>query len=435
MYTEPLALANGRFPKADVIATVPGGDGSRLFMRSTFGLLLSNDGGKTWTWLCEQALGFSGTWDPPIVVTRDGRLWAGLADGLRVTKNGCDVREVPELKGELIADLSADARGDRGILVTSTPDKAANVWRQTGADRWEKLGKGISGFAFDTLDAAPSRPARVYLTGVPTAGGLRAHLFRSDDGGATLTEVKIAVSPSPNDGRLFLSAIDPKNPDRLLVRHVNAQGSNLLLSTDGGETFTVALTMKASMFGFAKSTDGATYWAGSGDPKEGIWRSVDRGVKWEQVSKASVLCLHADGPRLFSCSNPYALGGYAIAVSTDGGGSLRALATFDDVTGAVACDAGAGTTCSAAWADVKLAIASSGRSPAVAPRDAGSARSTVPDASPSRPEDAESPATPRARCGCQTGGLRASWPSMATVAALGLRRWGRARRRARRAGV
>ncbi len=401
-------------------------------MRSTFGVLLSSDGGKSWTWLCEQALGFSGTWDPPIAATRDGRLWAGLADGLRVTKDGCDVREIPELKGELVADLSTDARGDRVIAVTSTPDKPAHVWRTAagGSGKWEKLGKGVTGFVFDTLDAAPSRPMRVYLTAIPAGPGPRAHVFRSDDGGATLIEAKVAQKDAGakpyKDGRLFLAAVDPQNPDRILLRHANAQGSNILVSSDGGETFSIVLHTDASMFGFAKSDDGSTYWAGSGDPKEGIFRSTDRGETWENVNKTSVLCLHADGPRLFACSNPYALGGYAIAVSTNGGKTLDPLGTFEEVRGAVACDSGAGAKCAAAWNDVHATITAIPR--AVAPvAEAGvpdaaivSSISSIDASTQDTPKTPSSPA--RSACGCQASGAHASWPALISVTLLVIRR-------------
>ncbi|MBA3780037.1 MAG: pseudouridine-5'-phosphate glycosidase [Chloroflexi bacterium] len=64
---------------------MPSSDGSTIFLRATFGILVSRDAGKTWQWICERALGYEGSWDPPIAVTRDGRLWVGL-DQLALTE-------------------------------------------------------------------------------------------------------------------------------------------------------------------------------------------------------------------------------------------------------------------------------------------------------------------------------------------------------------
>jgi hypothetical protein len=408
MYTAPEARANGRFPKAQVIATVPGGDGSTVYLRATFGVLVSHDEGKHFGWLCEQALGFSSTWDPPIAVTRDARLWVALTDGLRVTKDGCDVQDVPALKGELVADLATDASGEHVYLVTATPGKAAHVWRSITPtagklEPFERLGRGISGTRFDTLEVAPSDPRRLYFTGVPEGSGPRAHFFRSDDGGATIRETKPAL---PNDGRLFVSAVDARNPERVLVRQLHDKGSDVLLSTDGGATFRSVLHVDGAMFGFAPAPDGVTYYAGSGDPKEGIWRSHDRGEHWEPAAKTSVMCLHADGDRLFACSNPYVPGGYAIAVSRDRGDTIAPLATFDAVTGPVACDGGAPSRCAAPWPETRTAIATSANMAAPV-ADAPTLDAAGVDASIAPASATPAPATPapaRSACGCRAAG-------------------------------
>jgi hypothetical protein len=418
LYTAAPARANGRFPKAQAIATVPGGDGSAVLLRATFGLLLSHDGGKSFRWLCEQALGFSSTWDPPVTLTRDARLWIALSDGLRVTRDGCDVRDVPSLKGELVADLTTDGRGERVYLITSSPEKSAFVWRSKGggSDAFERLGAGVRGTRFDTIEVAPSKATRLYLTGVPEGNGPRAHFFRSDDGGATLREMKLTL---PNDGRLFVSAIDPHDADRVLVRQLSDKGSDVLLSTDGGTTFKVTLHMAGAMFGFARTEDGATYYAGSGDPHEGIWRSTDRGAHWEEAAKVSVFCLHASGDRLFACSNPYTPGGFAIAASRDRGATMSALATFDDVVGPVACEAGAGIQCGAPWGETRAMIATSAQMPPpsidVLPSDASAI-----DASTSNAATFEKGVSPSSRsaCGCRVAGAADASRSLAIALAI-----------------
>lgn len=413
------ARANGRFPKAQQVVTVPGSDSKTIFLRATFGVLASRDAGASWRWLCEPAMGFSGTWDPPIAATKDGRLWMGLPDGVSSTLDGCEVARAPELAGEQVVDLANEPSGDRVLLVTSTPGKPAFVWRKKSAkEPFARLGAGVVGVTFDTVDVAPSRPTRVYATAAPLGGGRRAHLFRSDDGGATLTELDV---PLAKDGRLFLSAIDPRDPDRIFVRHSNEAGTDLLLSTDGGTTFTSVLQTRTSMFGFAAAPDGASYYAGAGDATEGLFRSRDRGLTWEPASKTSTLCLFADGPRLFACSNPFTRGGWAVAVSTDAAVSFHPLAAFGDVKGAVVCDAGAGAACAGLWDEVRAQV--------VAPQKPAAPASIEP-----APADAASPGTDagrpsapaRSSCGCRTiprGG--ASVPALLVFGALALLALGR----------
>jgi MYXO-CTERM domain-containing protein len=407
LYAPAVAHGNGRFPKAQAIATLAGDDAHTLVMRATFGMLLSHDGGKSWRWLCEQAYGGVSTWDPPFALTRDGSLWIGMPDGMRVTRDGCTVDSVAAFDGETVADFAAGKSAGLLFAATSTPGKPAALWRRRGDGPWDKRGT-IPGLHIDTLEVAPSRETRVYVTGV-TEGTRTTRLFRSDDAGASFVEI---VPSLPVRGRLFLASVDPKSPDRLLVRVLHDAGSELVVSTDAGTTFQGVLHMKGAMFGFAKSEDGATVWAGSGDPKEGIWRSRDRGVHWEPMAKTGVFCLQADGPKLFACSNPYVPGGYAVAVSTDGGATVTSLATFEGVDGPVACDAGTGTKCVAAWPETKGLLAR-GSSEETAP----AASTTTATSTSTTNANASANTTSSARgCGCTTASVPSPpWPLLALL--------------------
>jgi MYXO-CTERM domain-containing protein len=399
LYAPRAAYGNGRFPKAQAIATVPGTAGRIVYLRATFGLLVSRDAGSHWRWLCEQAYGSVSTWDPPFATTRDGRLWIGMPSGLRVTQDGCEVGEVSTFAGETVTDFAEIGDGSRLYATTSTPDRPSVVWHQSLAGAWEKRGT-IADLRVDTLDVAPSNESRLYVTGVRQAIGqsTRVSLFyRSDDGGRTLAEIKPAL---PIAGRLYLAAVDPADERRLFARILHDAGSELAVSTDAGATFRTVLHTNGAMFGFARSLDGKTYWAGSGDPAEGIWRSRDRGEHWEPMAKSSVFCLFADGPRLYACSNPYVPGGYAVAVSLDEGATLTPLATFASIDGAVVCDGGGGSTCEAAWPATRDAVAAKGAELRPASLPAGSAVASA-DAGP-RPAPA-----PRARgCSCSSGETR-----------------------------
>ncbi len=353
-YAERPALANGRFPRAQQIVSVPG-DASRVFLRATFGVLASFDAGASWRWLCEDAIGFSGTWDPPIAATSDARLYMGLEHGLAWTSDTCIIHAMPEVAGELVSDVSA--AGADLFFATSTPTKPGAIWRvRSGVAK--KTGATLDGFYIDTLDALG---ARVYATGIHAGQKPEPHFFRSDDGGKTIRELTSATWPT--QGRLYLAAIDPKNDARILVRQLSDRGSDLLLSEDGGASFRVVLHMNGAMFGFAESADGASVWAGSGDAEEGLARSTDRGRTFTSVAKAPIFCLHRSAQKLFTCSNPFTDRGYAIGSSNDEGATITPLIGFADVLGPVSCDAGGGMACEKSWSAMHATFTATTASP------------------------------------------------------------------------
>ena len=429
LYPTGDARANGRFPQAQAIAGAAPSDPaaakpeSPLFLRTTFGVVVTRDDGATWRWICEQALGFSGTWDPPLAVTKDGRLWVGLSDGLRVSKDGCDAEEAPALHGDVVADLTTTPAGDEVVAITATPNQPSGLaWIDAASG-----GKGtavrqripVDGIKLETVEVVPARRTRAYLTGHPIGRGPRPHLFRADRGGAI---VEIA-SKFPVDARLFIAAIDPKDEQRILLRALHVDGSDVLLSTDGGKTFRSVLHMKASMFGFAKSDDGKTYWAGSGDPAEGVWRSQDRGATWQPMAKVRVYCLHARGAELFACSDPYGPSAFAVAVSRDGGGTFTSLRSFTDIAGPIACDAGAGTACGEKWPEVRETFSPKAQDDAADASSGDASAAAASDAGP--PADA----TGERRRACSCDVVRpeksaGSWIAIAALALLAARRAG-----------
>jgi hypothetical protein len=82
------AAANGRMPATSTLHFRPGST-TDLYVGATWGLIFTSDGGATWRWVCEQAVGYGGEYDPDYVVTRAGALWATTLDGLPTTSAGC----------------------------------------------------------------------------------------------------------------------------------------------------------------------------------------------------------------------------------------------------------------------------------------------------------------------------------------------------------
>lgn len=397
---------------------VPGGDGNTVFLRTTWGVLVSRDAGKTWRWICERALGYEGQWDPPIAVTKDGRLWVGLEDGVVSTVDGCTVDRAPEMNGQTLRDFTTDPKGETLWAITSKADTKPAVWRRAPSDgKFEKVGEGPLDVNFMTIEVSASKPRRLYVTGQPF-GTIRGWLFVSDDGGKTLRGDK---NDLPTDGPFYIAAVDPKEPDRVLMRRLHTKGSDLVLTKDAGKSFDVVLTMKSGMNGFAKTPDGKTLWAGSSLAEHGLFRSIDRGDHFEHVANEGVLCLKwANGNDLFACKNPFTRGAPAFERLTDDGKTVARVNTFGDVAGPVSCPAGSdagATICAGSWhetiAGVTLGI------------DAG----TLEDGGASKLAKGPTPPPARRSCACDVAiGARAGLDPWWLIAGFGaLAMWRRAR--------
>lgn len=452
----PLARANGRFPEAQTFESVPGDD-KTIFLRTTFGILVTRDGGESWRWICERALGYEGQWDPPIAVTRDGRLWVGLEDGLVATTgpDACAIEAFPELDTHTVKDLTTDPSGEVVWAITGAPGKTSYVWRTTGRGSRGKSTptfERLAAFAdtnLMTIEVAPSVPtSRVYLSGQPYTT-IRGQIYRSDDGGKTFKtdlgargdggapDAGLAAAVSANnlnaDGPFFIGAVDQDDPDRLLIRHLHAAGSDLLRSTDGGRTFKNVLTMKSAMYGFARSgSDKRIFFAGSGLPEHGIFRSTDRGDTFESTgAKHGVLCMKglADGALLL-CNNALTLGGYAIAVSRDNGATIKPITRFTDVRGPVECASGSSgdaaarphveraSLCASSWADTKASFT-------LSPEDAGARapkkKRQIEQQDGGSESDGPAKRDPsKSSCGCDVVGRSPSSPADLALVIVGL---------------
>jgi MYXO-CTERM domain-containing protein len=390
-----------------------------VFLRATFGVLKSVDGGAHWRWICEEAMGFSGTWDPPIAVTPTGRLYVGLERGLRYTDDGCAFRDVPELAGQLVRDLTLDEDGTVAAI-TGGPEGPVQVFRGGGKKAFQRAKGQIPGAVALTFEVAPSDAKRLYVT-VQKGANEEGLLYRSDDGGATYQELPVALELEEGEqrGRLFVSAVDPKDRERVLVRRLSNKGSELLLSTNGGKAFRRVLRMASAMYGFSKSADGASYYAASGLDAHGVYRSTDRGEHFEPVAKTGGLCLLSTPQGVLLCEN----GKGAQLVSRAGldAKTFAPLSGYANIDGAL----GACATCVAPWAAMQVAIA-----PLLTPPGPATAEA-APDASipPGPAPTAKSADAPRAKgCSCDTTGETApvhpGWgaPGALVFALLVLRR-------------
>lgn len=434
------AGANGRFPSAQHVVVGPAGGSDVVALRSTFGLVVSRDGGRRFQWVCEDALFYpdalasARVLDPPIEVDAVGRVVFGHPAGVRTLTTGCDIAQRDGTDDRNVVDLAAspdgtvvfaaqyDARREESVTLRATAPALGFV----------PTGPALARTEVYTLEVAPSDPLRLYLSGV--AVGTRSPLvLRSRDGGATWQAAAEGVALGDE---AFVSGVSGVDADTVYVRINEGFGSALLRSRDGAATFRVVARSADPMTGFALAADGRTVWFGS--INGALHRSDDGGDSFVQVNRLPVLALRAQGDSLWMCSDWQR--DFALGRSRDRGATFEPVLRFEDLEGPTACTAPnpGVAACATAWPRQRAALAPPRLDASVrvdatadaslrdAPADAA-ARDAGDGLDPARPDAALVSPTRGAGCGCVVAGApreRRGWVLAAAAAAwwLGRRR-------------
>lgn len=328
---------------------------AHLVLRSTYGVLESLDGGATWSWICESSVGYGLQYDPAIGVIAGGTIIAALPNGLSSTRDfGCGWQLASgPLSMEAVVDVAVyppDPR--RAVAITSTPltGRYHTFVAETadGGQSWSQAGTALpDDLVALTVEVAPSRPSRVYVSGLVARTG-ESVLERSDDRGLTWTRIPVSWPSRPS---AFISAIDPRDPDRLYVR---LNDNRLVMSRDGGTSWVEAYAGMGSLQGFALSTDGSTIAVGG--PRDGIWTAPTRTMRFEKVSAVGAGCLMWNRTGLYACAAEV-VDGFTVGLSQDGGRSFQPLYRLSSLC-PLQCPAGTTTQgrCPAAWPSVQRII-------------------------------------------------------------------------------
>ncbi len=363
-----LALGNGRAPLTNGVHFQPGDDHS-IYVATTFGLLVSHDDGCSFRWICEQNIGYAGTFDPRYRIAGDGTIFATTFTGLRVSRDGgCSfttaTAEAPAGDPGRIADawIAAVDIAPTGDVwaVTADNGKPNNVFRSTDNGRtFAPSGLASPTIWWKSVAVAPSRPQRIYVTGYQVAGTLAdggqspptTHLEISDDTGASwhespLTGVAFAAMPL-----VYVLGVDPSNPDVVLISSIGASaaGDRLYRSSDGGATWTEALATTSPIVDLAVERDGSVLVATLGGAS---FQSADHGASFAAMaSPPQLACIGQRGDgALFGCGANWEPDFKAVARSSDGV-TWDKLFRFVELAGPLECPAGTGqyNTCVGQW--------------------------------------------------------------------------------------
>lgn len=407
------AHANGRFPASSAAVIGVGDASSNVLVRTTFGVILSKDRGKSWDFVCERAIGFSGIEDPTYLVTKSGALVAGTFEGLAVSRDGgCEWSVAPE---SVFSDLALRADGTiaamHSVYAKSTGKGIRydnSLWiSKDDAKTFERVGGPIDDtLLLETVEVADSDPLRVVLSAVRGEGAERSGvLLVSKDGGVHFTE--IAIPFVKGERGVYIAAIDSTNADRVYVRTAGDPDSpsRLVAFDKSWPNGRVIFGTETPLSGFALTPDGSRIFAGA---RAGVWAAEaskvgegdgDAGYSgFEPRAKLEVQCLAAGVNDVFACSTERS--GFFVGRSTDGAAKFDPAVHLDTLRGALACGAATtvGKQCQGEWSRLR--------------RELGISDGTKPAPSSS---SAPAPAAP-------TNGTAIGWPAIlgGVVVAMGI---------------
>ncbi len=377
-----VAAANGRAPLTNGVFLRPG-DPSSLYVRTTFGLLISHDDGCTFRWVCEKAIGYGGEFDPKYAIATDGTIFATTFTGLRVSRdNGCTwstaTAERPTTDPGYIAEIWIDAidispNGDVWVA-TAESAKPNDVYRSMdNGVTFTAMGLASPVVWWKSIKIAKSDPQRVYVSGYQVAPTAQVQVRRSDNGGQTWSTitlpdtVKFGATPI-----VHITAVDPGNPDHFYLTSLDANppgGDRVYRTTDGGTSFTeVAATtdrvrdiiVRSNGSGLIATINGGTFEsAGPAAPftRLGEARPVAQDVRPPQ---AGCLAQKADGT-LVGCGANWAPDYMAVGRASQPL-AWQKLFRFVELAGPVECPAGSteAVQCEPLWPALKAQFGATG---------------------------------------------------------------------------
>jgi len=332
-----LAHANGAFPDAQSILT-PVDRPGQIMLVTNFGVIMSTNAGATWLWSCEtegNAFGMLYQLSP----LPSMRLYTVADQGLAFSDDAtCTwTTAAGALVGQSVTDAYVDPVAADHVLAIGVASTIYSVYesRVGGMSFAPALFTAPASHTINSVEIARSDAMTIYLAMTsPTTAPL---LARSHDGGAHF-DVK-NLEPSLGKGLLRIIAIDPADPERVLLRFNGANEQSIALTTDGGTTATTPLVVNGNFTSFVRLPSGTLLVGGMVDfaVVPGLYRSRDRGASFVRLpTPPSIRALSQRDGVVYAATDNFS-DGYALGTSADEGDTWHDLLRYDQVGAIMPC--------------------------------------------------------------------------------------------------
>jgi hypothetical protein len=335
------ARADGAFPAVQTVL-VPADRPQETMLATNFGVVVTEDGGQTWSWSCEQdANAFAIFYQLGPAPRR--RLFAAANGRVIYSDDGtCTWRAAGGLPAnQSVTDVFADpTNADRVVAIglANGTDYAVLESSDGGATFASTLYHAAAGDAVNGVEIARADPRVIYLALMNPDRG--PQLARSGDGGAQWTVNDL--SGGLGLGTVRIISVDPDDPNTVLLRWTGVNGNDALgVTHDGGATATKTLSIQSSFTSFARMPDGALALVGktlvSGAVAPALFVSHDGGATFvENDAIPGIVALAQRSGVLYAAADNF-VDGFALGSSSDEGATWQAVLSFDQVGSILAC--------------------------------------------------------------------------------------------------
>jgi hypothetical protein len=339
----PSARADGAFPDEQNVI-FPADKPHRIAVATNFGLVISDDDGATWRYVCESFVSaHSGNNVSLYQPGPGGALLAIYFSGLARTGDGaCSWQQSRSARS--VRDAFLDPLdGSFALVVTSSSGDQIAPSTDGGLTQGAPV-YSTQNQIFGVEIALTSRPgwyATEYAR--PDDGGAAsAWLLRSTDAGANWTRSAVPITgPTP----ALLLAVHPRDAKTVYLRLASPQGDSLVVTSDGGATFATLLALPVSFSSFLLASDGTLY---VGTASGNLWTRSLLATTFTRRAGPLFRCLGERGGRLYACGDALK-DGFNLGASDDGGKTWKPVLRFADIQGPLSCGE-VPTACATDWA-------------------------------------------------------------------------------------
>jgi photosystem II stability/assembly factor-like uncharacterized protein len=351
--TARLAYADGAFPGQTQVL-FPEGAPERILVGTNFGLLLSDDNGAHWYFVCESVAVPNGGNVSLYQLGQNDTVFALAPHGFGRSDDGGLTWKAGSgaIAGLTLLDAFADPNDDSFVLVIAAASDGSTALypsRNGGQTFDAPILKGGAA-TVQSVEISRTQPGVIYVTTSTVDTTVQPSIWRSTDRGATWS----TSTPANLSGlNIAIAQVDPTDANTLYLRMTDSSTSldSLGISTDGGASVETAVVLDETMGGFARLEDGTLFVGGPPTGTTGsLWSRAPGATSWTQTMTSVIPCLGARGNTLYACGTGIG-SDFGLGSSTDAGATFDPLLFLSDVIGPAPCDP-VRTACSSTWASL-----------------------------------------------------------------------------------